>query len=224
MSQAGRNVVRAMLVALVLLAAGPASADATVQVAGGGGHTCAIKIDDTIACWGLNNHGQATPPSGSFRSISAGSLHSCGVRSDGTVACWGKNDDGEATPPSGTFSAVSAGGDHSCGVRTDSTLACWGRNTQSPPFNVAPVGTFTAVDAGNTPGTTWSCAIGSNAHIVWGYNAFGRTNSPPGFFSAIGAGGTHGCAAPHLTAPAPGALTVRELRLAPRSGRGRSTI
>jgi alpha-tubulin suppressor-like RCC1 family protein len=67
MSQAGRNVVRAMLVALVLLAAGPASADAAVQVAAGGGHTCAIKIDHTIACWGLDNHGQATPPTGSFR-------------------------------------------------------------------------------------------------------------------------------------------------------------
>jgi hypothetical protein len=166
-----------------------------VQVDGGGGHTCAIKIDDTIACWGLNNYGQATPPSGSFRSISAGSLHSCGVRSDGTVACWGKNADGEATPPSGTFSAVSAGGDHSCGLRTDSTLACWGRNTQSPPFNVAPVGTFTTVDAGNTPGTTWSCAVRSNADIVcWGYNSFGRTNSPPGLFSAVGTGGTHSCA------------------------------
>jgi hypothetical protein len=143
---------------------------------------------------------------------------------DDTVACWGNPADDRTLPLSGTFASVSAGGDHTCGLRTDGTLACWGRNTQSPPHNVAPVGTFTAVDAGNTPGTTWSCAIGSNAHIVWGYNAFGRTNSPPGFFSAIGAGGTHGCAAPHLTAPAPGALTVRELRLAPRSGRGRSTI
>jgi hypothetical protein len=194
MSQVGRNVVRAMLVALVLLAAGPASADAAVQVAAGGGHTCAIKIDQTIACWGSNSHGQAAPPSGAFSSISAGGRHSCGVRSDGTVACWGNNADGEATPPSGTFRAVSAGGDHSCGVRTDSTLACWGRNTRSPPHNVAPVGTFTAVGTGNTAGATWSCAVRSNASIVcWGANSFGAGSPPAGSFSAVGAGGTHGC-------------------------------
>ena len=33
--------------------------------------------------------GQATPPAGSFVSVSAGQDHTCGVRSDGSVACWG---------------------------------------------------------------------------------------------------------------------------------------
>ena len=179
-----------LVVGLVLVGAAPAS----VKVAAGGGHTCAIKIDNTIVCWGSNSHGQATPPSGTFSSVSAGGLHSCAVRSDSTVACWGKNDDGEATPPSGTFNAVSAGGDHSCGLRTNGTLACWGRNTQSPPHNVAPAGTYTAVEAGNTAGTTWSCAIETDGDIVcWGYNSYGRGNPPTGTFTAIGAGGTHGC-------------------------------
>ena len=195
MSKAGRTVGGATLVALVLLVAGPASAGAAVQVTAGGGHTCAIKIDNSVVCWGLNSHGQATAPPGSFRSISAGGLHSCGVRSDSSVTCWGKNDDGEATAPPGSFSSVSAGGDHSCGLRTDSTLVCWGRNTQSPPHNVAPVGSFSSVDAGDTAGSTWSCAVRTNGEIVcWGYNSFGRGNPPPGAFSAVGTGGTHGCA------------------------------
>ncbi|MEO8690452.1 MAG: choice-of-anchor D domain-containing protein [Solirubrobacteraceae bacterium] len=182
------------MVGLVLGAIAPATADASVQVAAGGGHTCAIKIDATLVCWGLNDYGQATPPAGAFGAISAGGRHTCAIRTDSTVACWGKDDDGEATPPSGTFVSVSAGGDHSCGVRTDTTLACWGRNTQSPPFNVAPTGSFTAVAAGNTAGSTWSCAVSSTSAIVcWGYNSYGRGNPPAGSFRDIGAGGTHGC-------------------------------
>jgi hypothetical protein len=31
------------------------------QVGAGGGHACAIRADGTIACWGRNDHGQATP-------------------------------------------------------------------------------------------------------------------------------------------------------------------
>jgi hypothetical protein len=194
MKRAGRRVANVLAVTLVLAVAAPASADPGVRIASGGGHSCAIKIDGTIVCWGLNNEGQATPPSGTFSSVSAGGLHSCAVRIDGTVACWGKNFDGQSTPPSGTFSSVSAGGDHSCGVRTDGTLACWGRNTQSPPHNVAPVGVYRAVSAGNTAGTTWSCAVELDRDLIcWGYNSFGRGSPPAGSFSEVGAGGTHGC-------------------------------
>jgi hypothetical protein len=175
----------------------PADVSGTVpvQVTAGGGHSCAIKPDGTIVCWGSNSDGQATPPPGTFKAVDAGGLHTCAIRTDDTVACWGKNDDGESTAPPGTFSAVSAGGDHSCGLRTDHTLACWGRNTQSPPFNVAPAGSYLSVSAGNTAGATWSCAVGVDHTITcWGYNAYGRGNPPPGMFSVAEAGATYGCA------------------------------
>ena len=190
-----RRAVVTLVMGSALAAVAPVSAQALVQVSAGGGHSCAIRVDATLACWGSNSDGQATPPGGTFSAVDAGGLHTCAIRTDATVACWGKNDDGESTPPSGTFSSVSAGGDHSCGVRTDGTLACWGRNTQSPPFNVAPVGTYRAVSAGNTAGTTWSCAVATSGGITcWGYNSYGRGNPPPGTFTDAGAGGTHGCA------------------------------
>ena len=192
MGRARRFAVGTLMLGSMLVAVAPASAE--VKVAAGGSHTCAIRIDQTIVCWGLNTSGQATPPSGTFQAISAGTLHTCAIRSDGTVACWGNPDDGRTTPPSGTFASVSAGGDHSCGLRTDGTLACWGRNTQSPPHNVAPTGTFSAVSAGQTPGTTWSCAVEADADVFcWGYNAYGRVSYPAGSFGDVSAGGYHTC-------------------------------
>ena len=78
-------------------------------------------------CWGANDDRQATPPGGSFTSVSTGLSHSCGLRS-GLVVCWGSSFFGQASPPAGSFSAVSAGADHSCGVRSDGLVVCWGED------------------------------------------------------------------------------------------------
>ena len=42
-------------------------------------HTCAIKADDTVACWGYDRDGQSSVPSGlgSIKSVAAGSYHTC---------------------------------------------------------------------------------------------------------------------------------------------------
>jgi alpha-tubulin suppressor-like RCC1 family protein len=69
------------------------------KVSAGGIHTCGLRPDATVECWGANDHGQATPPAGRFIEVAAGGLHSCGIRDDGTVACWGANDQGQAAPP-----------------------------------------------------------------------------------------------------------------------------
>ena len=54
-------------------------------------HSCALRTDGTLACWGLNVDGQATPPAGTYTAVSAGAVHSCALRTDGTLACWGLN-------------------------------------------------------------------------------------------------------------------------------------
>ena len=104
-----------------------------------GGHTCGVRVDGSVACWGNDGFGQATPPEGEFASVSAGFRHTCGVRMDGSVAWWGSS--GRITPPEGEFASVSAGGKHTCGVRMDGSVSCWGNNSYrqaTPPEGSSP--------------------------------------------------------------------------------------
>jgi len=111
----------------------PSIPSITPQVSAGFEHTCALKTDGTVVCWGNNNLGETTVPSGlaSVAQVSAGYNFTCALKTDGTVACWGYNTFGEATVPSGLASVaqVSAGDYHTCAVKTDGTVVCWGDNT-----------------------------------------------------------------------------------------------
>jgi alpha-tubulin suppressor-like RCC1 family protein len=123
-------------------------------VSGGGEHSCGLRRDGTVACWGHNNYGQAGPPLGRFVVVASGGWHSCALRDDGTVECWGlskvgapgegarsENSGGACFirgpdttycwrsagyEPDGAFSAISAGAIHTCGLRLDGTIDCWG--------------------------------------------------------------------------------------------------
>jgi alpha-tubulin suppressor-like RCC1 family protein len=73
------------------------------QISVGGQHTCAVKDDGSLWCWGRNAYGQLgtgdtlgqtklvrVPLDGVSR-VSAGFNHTCVVRTDGTTWCWGLN-------------------------------------------------------------------------------------------------------------------------------------
>jgi hypothetical protein len=159
------------------------------RIATGWFHTCGLKSDGTIGCWGRNTFGESTPPAGAFMSVSAGGTHSCGLREDRTLACWGTNDFGETLPPSGTFEAVSSGGKHNCAIDQNDELVCWGWNEygQATP----PAGEFTAVSCGRFT----SCAISIEGEVLcWGNDQFGQLAAPAGSFSAVSVGSEHGCA------------------------------
>ena len=70
-------------------------------------HSCSVRTEGRIVCWGANDFGQASPPEGEFAAVSAGGTHSCGVRTDGTIVCWGGDGSGQASAPEGEFAAVS---------------------------------------------------------------------------------------------------------------------
>jgi alpha-tubulin suppressor-like RCC1 family protein len=76
-------------------------------VAAGGAHTCAIRTDGTLWCWGANHRGQLGDGSliarrapvkiegEGWTSVSCGTDHTCGTRDDGSTWCWGNNTDGQ---------------------------------------------------------------------------------------------------------------------------------
>ena len=86
-------------------APGNGSAGEFASVSAGGTHSCGVRRDGSVECWGSNEDGygnfvgQATPPSREFSSVSAGGGHSCGVERDGSVACWGAQTRGPTALP-----------------------------------------------------------------------------------------------------------------------------
>jgi alpha-tubulin suppressor-like RCC1 family protein len=124
-------------------------------VSAGDGHTCGVRSNGKLYCWGANevnqlgdSGGGATAPRriGTFEdwsTASAGGDHTCGIRHGGKLYCWGFNlngqiGNGEALDTTtlplriGTFedwATVTAGGDHTCGARKNGKLYCWGDDT-----------------------------------------------------------------------------------------------
>ncbi|HEY0737468.1 MAG TPA: S8 family serine peptidase [Herpetosiphonaceae bacterium] len=161
-------------------------------VSAGGYHNCAIRTDQSIACWGENYDGQIIAPTGTFTEVSAGTAHNCAIRTDQSVTCWGYNGLGQSTPPTGTFSQLSAGGHHTCGFRTDGSLACWGGNGVGMNYGQAiPLaGTFTQVSAG----FFHTCAVRTDQTVAcWGQTEYGQSTPPAGTFKEVSAGRYHTC-------------------------------
>jgi len=128
---------------------------AVSAISTGGTHTCAVRSDGSLWCWGANAYGQignggtdsslSPVRSGSSRwrwtTVTAGQNHTCGLQIDGTMWCWGDNSTGQlgsggsAQSPdpmrvgTQTWVAVQAGGNHTCAVQSNGTLWCWGDNS-----------------------------------------------------------------------------------------------
>lgn len=118
-------------------------------------HTCVLKTDNSLVCFGGNRFGQlgtdpatvderSTPatPDGLVADIAQVSMyayHTCVRRMNNSVYCWGRNAAGDVgLPVDGGIVAtptlvaglaaidIAAGEESTCARRTDGTAACWG--------------------------------------------------------------------------------------------------
>jgi hypothetical protein len=122
-------------------------------VSAGDGHTCALKADSTLACWGYGYAQDATPPPpGAFTQVSAG-VSACALERDASVACWGNTAIAQTPAPVATQLGFT--------VQPTNTL---------PLFAIRPPVKVTAVDAeGNSvPSFTGyvTIAIGKNGGLL----------------------------------------------------------
>ena len=162
-----------------------------VAISSGYRHSCGLRNDSTVECWGDDQFGPYLAPDGQFAAVSAGSAFSCGLRTTGAIECWGhQNDDRERVndetldAPSGQFAAVSAGNNYVCGLRTNGTVACWGTHwaeTLRPPS-----GRFTAISAGEHQ----ACGLRVDGTLkCWG----SVRSAPGGQFTSVSVGALHSC-------------------------------
>lgn len=131
-----------------------------VEIAAGGAHTCAVRVDGTITCWGAGGDGRlgnGAYVDSSFpvlvqgvndaAHVTAGSNHTCAVEKTGRAICWGNNVNGQLGDGSTSRSptpvpvmnandmvAISAGSAFTCAIRADSQVYCWGQTGEQLGF------------------------------------------------------------------------------------------
>ncbi len=151
-------------------------------------HTCAIKTDGTLWCWGDNSQSQlgdggtaegTTPKqiasSQLWLSISLGNNYSCGIKDDSTLWCWGSSSSplgqtslGHTTPSQvdtaedwlahQTKDTLATSDTHACAIKTDDTLWCWGDNSFGQLGNGTTIASIVPIKVGEDTWDTISVA------------------------------------------------------------------
>jgi prepilin-type N-terminal cleavage/methylation domain-containing protein len=140
-------------------------------------HFCAIKVDDSLWCWGGNGTGAlgngttttstvpvAVSGGGQWKSVHIRGGATCAIKSDSTLWCWGYNSviplgDGTTTDryvptqiaAGSTWKSLSISQYNMCGIKSDDTLWCWGSVVIGSGLgNGAAVGSLVPVQVSGT--------------------------------------------------------------------------
>jgi alpha-tubulin suppressor-like RCC1 family protein len=175
-----------------------------IALAAGRYHTCALKADGTVACFGQNSENELGTGSTLMQSVAA-------------VTVAGLNN----------VVAIAAGGGYfTCAIKSDTTVACWGYNGSGQLGNNQPTlsqtGTPQTVktEAGATlsgvlalrTGVDHACAIvadGSNSVYCWGHNGYTQVSPSTGnHYGAVKVAGVSNVLMLSLTAYSSCALDI----------------
>ena len=161
---------------------------AFMQLSAGMHHTCGLRVDQTIICWGprgaderlTETVGLIDAPTGRFSQVSAGASGSCAVRLDGRLECWGRanirlNHDIKDIPPD---------------AEASSELRAFEKAVHGPPD-----GQFRQVSVG---GFLSSCGVRTDGRLkcwgIWSHSSPGEFGPPDGEFTSVSVGDFHACA------------------------------
>ena len=147
-------------------------------ITAGGNHTCALRDDGTVLCWGLGEYGQ--------------------LGNGGTASIGDNEQPGDRTVDLGgqPAIAVTAGAFHSCALLADGSVRCWGLggNGQlgygATSAVIDPATRADPVDLGGqakaiTAGASHTCAVLTDGAVrCWGLNDLGQL----GYASTISIG------------------------------------
>ena len=160
----------------------------------GGDHACAVDATGALFCWGLNDRGQRSVPSGTFNQVIAGDDYTCAVRTDGIITCFGSVT-GSWDNWDDLF-AVHArpwqvGRDHSCALSSSGRIYCTGRNFYGQATGSSPY--YYGSDF--RVGRDHNCSINNNGDVsCWGRDTLGQSTVPEGRYREIATGHSHTCA------------------------------
>jgi alpha-tubulin suppressor-like RCC1 family protein len=194
---------------------GPGALTGAIAVTAGFGHTCALKRNGTVWCWGWDLYGQLGDGSRGdvdgrrlhpvkvrqgngyltgVTAISAGALHTCARRGDGSLWCWGDGQRGQ----------LGDGASGPGGLRLKATRVHLGKGPLTDVVGVASGGSHTC--AWRADGSAWCWGDASAGQI--GDGTFGdpisnrrlvprrvrQAGGPLGGVSRIESGDYHTCA------------------------------
>jgi alpha-tubulin suppressor-like RCC1 family protein len=208
----------------------------SVTVSSGEDHTCAVRTDGHVLCWGSNALGQlgnggdltarrtrpvAVVGIDTATAVAVGDYRSCALERAGTVQCWGyagplpdQQPRIVSTPTRvagiADATAISTGGSHTCVLRAEGSVLCWGSN------EFGQLGNATMAQSGGSfvdspvavQGLTGATALAAGrAHTCALTNA-GISCWGKNQFGELGNGGTRDSNVPVALGPLSGALNI----------------
>ena len=169
-------------------------------------HTCAIKSDATLNCWGYNSSAQLgsgdrnrywapNPVAGltGVTAVATGSNDTGAIQGGGNLSCWGNTSVLLPVAVAGYtgVQAVAVGATHKCFITAAGNVRCAGNNSagqlgdgtnSSSPTPVLVIAAANGANIGNVvalaAGSFHTCALRSDRSLVcWGSNNEGQLGS-----------------------------------------------
>lgn len=179
------------------------------DIAAGKWHSCALRHNGDVECWGRGDSGETSPYFGEFSVVAAAGGGTCGLRPSGAPECWGW---GLGPPNDGEYNSLAMYSDswvrQTCAISSSGKVGCWrvglqaGADVQSWSGREVsvPTGAFTAISVAESH----ACGLRRDGDVsCWNFLDIGsggrfveylRENPlPPGPFTAVSSGDQFTC-------------------------------